>query len=97
MLDFSFFPVYNGSRRVYNDMFFSLQGHSVSGTMLVMAPKKDRHKGSVPFQIRMHPLFRRQLEKLVERNGSDLTEEIRIAIRERLERAGLWPPPGRPS
>jgi hypothetical protein len=52
----------------------------------------DRHKKQ-PFQIRLHPLLRQQLEVLAERNASDLTTEVSIAIRERLEAAGLWPPP----
>ncbi len=62
--------------------------------MLGMAnkPKKtDRHVRK-SFQLRLHPLLRAQLEKLGERNASKLTAEIVIAIRERLERANLWPP-----
>lgn len=53
--------------------------------------KTDRHakKG---LQLRLHPLIRRQLDKLKERNASNLTAEIVIAIREKLEREGLWPP-----
>jgi hypothetical protein len=55
-------------------------------------PKKDRHKKK-PLQLRLHHLLRQQLEALAQRNASTLTEEISIAIRERLEAAGLWPPP----
>jgi hypothetical protein len=33
------------------------------------------------------------LERLVERNSSDLTEEANRLIRQGLEREGLWPPP----
>lgn len=32
------------------------------------------------------------LDKLVERNVSNRTREIEIAIREKLIREGLWPP-----
>jgi hypothetical protein len=61
--------------------------------MECMAEKKnDRHRQQ-PFQLRLHRLLRQALADLAERNASDMTEEIRIAIRERLERAGMWPPP----
>lgn len=51
---------------------------------------KDRHtkKG---FQMRLHPVLRGQLERLVEMNTSSISEEVRTAIRERLERLNLWP------
>jgi hypothetical protein len=52
--------------------------------------KKDRHKKK-PLQLRLHVLVRQQLELLVDRNASTLTEEITIAVRERLARNGLWP------
>jgi hypothetical protein len=52
----------------------------------------DKHHKR-PFQMRMHELLRQQLEVLAERNLTDLSTEVTIAIRERLERAGLWPPP----
>lgn len=55
--------------------------------------KKDGHKHKLT-GIRFHPLLIQQLELLARRNTSKVTEEIRIAVRERLERAGLWPPPG---
>ncbi len=55
------------------------------------SPKPDRHKKK-PFQLRLHHLLRQQLELLAERNASDMTQEISTAIRERLERANLWPP-----
>lgn len=45
-----------------------------------------------PTQLRLHNLLRAQLEKLVDRNVSDLTTEITTAIRERLEKFDLWPP-----
>jgi hypothetical protein len=45
-----------------------------------------------PTQLRLHNLLREQLEKLVDRNVSDLSTEIATAIRERLEKFDLWPP-----
>lgn len=59
-----------------------------------MTDKKptNRHKKK-PLQMRLHDQLRAQLEILVERNASTLTAEITAAIRERLERADLWPPP----
>jgi hypothetical protein len=64
--------------------------------LLGMAKKKairpgDRHVRK-PMHLRLHPLLRQQLELLSARNASNLTTEISQAIRERLERAGLWPP-----
>lgn len=59
--------------------------------MAVMAPK-DRHKKK-PFQLRLPAPIRAQLELLTEINASHMTQEITIAIRERLERFHLWPPP----
>jgi hypothetical protein len=56
---------------------------------------KDRHKKK-PLQLRLHELLRQQLEVLAERNASNLTAEITRAVREYLERAGLWPPPAQP-
>jgi predicted transcriptional regulator len=55
-----------------------------------MAESKDRHK-KAPFQLRLHRDIRRQLEALAMRNRTDMTEEITRAVRERLEREGLWP------
>lgn len=52
--------------------------------------KPDRHKRK-PLQLRLHPLLREQLEALAEQNASNMTAEVSIAIRERLERHGLWP------
>jgi hypothetical protein len=74
----------------------SSKGKGYGSKMLSVAkqPKKDRHKKR-PLQLRLHELLRQQLEALVERNASNLTGEITIAIRERLERANLWPPPPR--
>src|SRR5262245_21813138 len=70
------------------------RGRGLESTMLTVAEErnKDRHKKK-PLQLRLHQLIRQQLEALAERNASNLTAEVTIAIRERLERAGLWPPP----
>lgn len=53
--------------------------------------KPDRHKKK-PLQLRLHPLIRQQLQKLCAANATTMTEEITIAIRERLEAKKLWPP-----
>jgi hypothetical protein len=42
--------------------------------------------------IRLRQEMWDQLDTLVDRNGSDRTEEIRRAVREYLTREGLWPP-----
>jgi hypothetical protein len=39
----------------------------------------------------LHDVLRKQLEKLTDRNLSTMTTEIIVAIRDRLERNGLWP------
>lgn len=57
--------------------------------MPVMA--KDRHK-KVQTQLRLHPLIRQQLDKLVEQRASTLAEEITEAVRKHLADNGLWPP-----
>lgn len=60
-----------------------------------MAPKKkpsDRHRKQQT-QFRLHPEIRQQLEKLVRRLASTISAEITNAIRERLEKYHLWPPP----
>jgi hypothetical protein len=41
--------------------------------------------------------MRQKLEELADRNATDLTEEIRLAIRHHLEAAGLWGPEGQDS
>lgn len=60
----------------------------------------DRHSPEViRVTLRLHPLLSRQLAQLVDQNASDVNTEVRIAIREKLERIGLWPPPseGKPA
>jgi len=53
--------------------------------------KKDRHvkKGIL---LRLHPDILRQLLLLCERTKNYRTTQIQIAVREQLEREGLWPP-----
>ena len=46
--------------------------------------------------MRLHPSMRGQLDKLVEKNASTISDEVRAAIRERLEKLGLWPVPIEP-
>jgi hypothetical protein len=53
---------------------------------------QDRHKNKGKI-IRLHDVYWRQLDTLVDRNRSDYTEEIRRALRSLLEEEGLWPPP----
>jgi hypothetical protein len=60
-------------------------------TVMGREKKADAHKAK-QINVRLHASLRKQLNKLVSTNASDLTEEVRIAIRERLERAALWPP-----
>jgi hypothetical protein len=52
----------------------------------------DRHKPAR--QMRIHPLLAAQLDVLAERNATTAPQEAHRAIREMLEREGLWPPPG---
>jgi len=64
----------------------------------LMAKKKPNidksKKASEPVvrTLRINPVLDAQLMKLVELMASDVTTEIRIAIRERLERHKFWPP-----
>lgn len=69
-----------------------LRTASAGLTMLDMAKKPDRHIAK-PFPVRLHPVIRQQLEKLVEQNvGTTITAEIVAAIRKHLADNGLWPP-----
>ncbi len=54
--------------------------------------QRDRHRYK-PFMVRLDPRIRAQLRLLAERNASDESTEVRIAIRQYLEAAGMWPPP----
>lgn len=59
-----------------------------------MAKKKKRTEAHLnpQFPLRLPRELRAMLDKLAERNARKATEEARTAIREHLERAGLWPP-----
>jgi hypothetical protein len=50
----------------------------------------DRHKPRKMTSIRH--LFVDSVERVAERLGMDVTEWVNMAIREKLERDGLWPP-----
>lgn len=58
----------------------------------VMAKKKanDRHKPSR--LIRLKESLAKRLEELADRNATSLTQEANRAVRELLEKNGLWPP-----
>lgn len=56
----------------------------------VEQPKaKDRHKQRKTTAIRRP--FLPLLQKLAESHATDITDEVNRAVREMLERAGLWP------
>lgn len=55
----------------------------------------DRHKPAR--MVRVRKSLADQLQKLADRNATDMTEEVNQAVRERLERAGLWPIPSQDS
>ncbi len=61
----------------------------------LMAKKKstDRHKPSR--MVRLKESLARRLDSLVERNATSLAQEVNRAVRELLEREGLWPPPSK--
>ncbi len=65
----------------------------------VMVRKKktpgDRHRPSR--MVRVKEALAAQVDLLVERRATDLTEEVNRAVREMLEREGLWPVKKRPS
>ena len=61
--------------------------------MHIMAKKKSDAHTQKQFQIRLHPLIRKQLDILIRRNVSTFSEEIRTALKKHLTDAGLWPPP----
>lgn len=50
----------------------------------------DRHKPAR--QIRLNLRLSIQLEKVAERNATNVTQEVNRAVREMLTREGLWPP-----
>ena len=63
-------------------------------TLEAMAKKKTHSdEPPPPINVRFPKPLRKQLDKLCDRHASQIGEEVRIAVRERLERHGLWPPP----
>lgn len=63
-------------------------------------PKKVDPTSSQPAKkpklVKFAPQMLDQIEKLAARNGSDASEEIRIAVRKYLESLDLWPVPDDP-
>jgi hypothetical protein len=59
-----------------------------------MAAKKrpDRHKPSR--MVRLKERLAQQLDLLAGRNETSISHEVNQAVREKLQREGLWPPPG---
>lgn len=57
--------------------------------------KKKKEDLTQPFQLRLHPLIRKQLETLAKRNVSSLSSEVVTAIKKHLADNGLWPLPGK--
>lgn len=51
--------------------------------------KKEQRKPTRWARIRL--TIAKQVDVLVEKNSSDFTEEVNRAVREYLERQGLWP------
>lgn len=51
--------------------------------------KGDRHKQS--YQCRLPIAFFPGLQKMAELNGTDPSDEVRAAVREYLQKHGLWP------
>jgi hypothetical protein len=66
---------------------------SATATLATMSkPQSDRHKpGSKMARIKARLV--QQAELLGERLEHDFTQIVNDAVREKLERAGLWPPP----
>lgn len=55
--------------------------------------KDDDDPAQVKISLWLHAALLEQLRKLKSRNASKLSTEVQIAIRERLEKFSLWPPP----
>ena len=56
----------------------------------------DRHREGA-FMVRVQPEYATIIDALLDLDpGSDRTEWVRIAVRERLEKLGKWPPPPKP-
>ncbi|MFO0880711.1 MAG: hypothetical protein U0840_25545 [Gemmataceae bacterium] len=57
-------------------------------------PKKSRDRRVTPKRmVRVHETLCELLEGVANRRLTDLTAEVERAVRELLEREGLWPPP----
>ena len=62
-----------------------------------MATPRKPAKAAKPEQrnpftsIRVRDVFTAALRKACERNGTTMSEEVNTAVRERLEKLGLWP------
>ena len=62
--------------------------------MAKQKPKSSNERYRKPRRIAGIPeSLAKQIDILVERNQSDFTEEVRNAVREYLEKRGLWPIP----
>jgi len=65
--------------------------------MIAYMPRTPNEKpdaaetGTTPFQIRLPNVMRTRLIKLAKSKSTDLSEEVRSAIRKHLQDAGLWP------
>jgi hypothetical protein len=57
--------------------------------------KKSSRTG-LPLHVYLPPALRRAFEDLATANRRTLTEEVAIALEERLEKFGKWPPPAAP-
>lgn len=58
---------------------------------MLMAKKKPAEKYRKPTRwARIRERLAKQMDILVNRHASDFTEEVNIAVREYLVRAGLW-------
>lgn len=66
------------------------------GSKMAHMAKKAPKQRTQPFQIRLHPAIRTQLEELVKRNYSSLSAEVVAAIKAYLAANELWPPPPTP-
>lgn len=64
-----------------------------SATAILDAVSKDRHKPSRMCRIRGR--LATQAKKLGDKLEHDFTQVVNDALREKLEREGLWPPPER--
>jgi hypothetical protein len=61
---------------------------------MLMAKKKsttDRHKPAR--MVRIREILAVQLDKIAERDATDLTEVVNTAVRKFLIAEGYWPPP----